>query len=92
MAKRTQAKALLGLFKADGTLHTVVDCPGAEVHYRDDLYTVVEADTLDDVLKDKPAPSLKVLGRALPSATPDELQTEKRRLDTRKVAVVEISK
>ena|SRR4030043_131929 len=51
-----QTKQMLGIFNADG-LHTVVECPGATTFYSDRIYTHVEADDIETLMKDKPKPT-----------------------------------
>ena|SRR4030042_517872 len=51
-----QTKQMLGIFNVDG-LHTVIECPGATTFYSDKIYTHVEADDIETLMKDKPKPT-----------------------------------
>lgn len=87
MASITQTKDLLGVFRGD-ELHTFVDSPGATTFYDDQVYTVVEGNTVDDVVADKSMPSRDKLEQAMPSATKLELEAAETRLIETKVVKI----
>ena len=85
MAKHVQTKALLGILNGDD-LHVVVTSPGATTEYDDNRYTVVEGDTVEDLVAGKNTPIEEVIEQAMPDASKTMVKNERIRLAAVRVA------